>query len=142
MNQLRRDPVTAERAARADLADAARRVRRELDAVVLDLAHFRRGTQQAAAESWTALREEMAETARALGEEMQAAARPMAEAAKTSAEDLAVLSDKVDSLASALDRLAGRLDAVPPGATVTPLRAEPGEPRRPVAVPDVRDGRP
>jgi hypothetical protein len=144
MTQLARDPAATERQARGDLADAARRVRRELDAVVLDLAHFRRGTQQAAAESWTSVREEVAETARSIGEEMRAAALPMAEAARTSAEDLAGLTQRVDALAAALDRLAGRLDAAAPGATVTPFKpaTEAGETRRPVVVPEIRDGRP
>lgn len=72
INQLRRDPVTIERGARVDLADAARRMRRELDAVVLDLSHFRRGAQQSAAETFETARAEMAGSAGALAAAVEA----------------------------------------------------------------------
>jgi hypothetical protein len=46
-NQMRRDPVETEQAARLELAEASRRVRRELDNTALEMAHFRRASQQA-----------------------------------------------------------------------------------------------
>lgn len=51
-NQMRRDPAEVERAARLELADAARRVRRELDGTVLELKQFRRATQQSIREAY------------------------------------------------------------------------------------------
>jgi hypothetical protein len=45
-NQMRRDPMEVEATARAELAQAARRVRRELDNTVLEFNQFRRMTQQ------------------------------------------------------------------------------------------------
>src|SRR5580692_11982741 len=51
-NQMRQDPVEVERIMRLELADAARRVRRELDSTVLEFGHYRRSAQQAAADSF------------------------------------------------------------------------------------------
>jgi hypothetical protein len=45
-NQMRRDPVEVEHAARLELAEASRRVRRELESTVLEFGSFRRATQQ------------------------------------------------------------------------------------------------
>ena len=49
-NQMRQDPVEVEREARRELADAAQRLRSELDQTVLQMNHFRRATQQSIAE--------------------------------------------------------------------------------------------
>ena len=48
-NQMRQDPIEVERTMRLELADAARRVRRELDATVVEFGYIRRISQQAAA---------------------------------------------------------------------------------------------
>jgi ElaB/YqjD/DUF883 family membrane-anchored ribosome-binding protein len=45
-NQMRRDPVEVEHTARLELADASRKVRRELESTVLEFGYFRRATQQ------------------------------------------------------------------------------------------------
>jgi hypothetical protein len=45
-NQMRRDPVEVEATARLELAEASRRVKRELDSTVLEFSYFRRMTQQ------------------------------------------------------------------------------------------------
>lgn len=62
MNQMRRDPLEVERVSRLELADASRRVRRELDATVVELNHFRRATQQIAEESWSEVRAQIETT--------------------------------------------------------------------------------
>jgi hypothetical protein len=51
-NQMRRDPVEVERMMRLELAEAARRVRRELDSTVVEFGYHRRSAQQAAADSF------------------------------------------------------------------------------------------
>src|SRR5216684_8240743 len=51
-NQMRRDPIEVERTMRLELAEAARRVRRELDASVVEFGYFRRSAQQSAADSF------------------------------------------------------------------------------------------
>ena len=45
-NQMRRDPVEIEHTARLELAEASRKVKRELESTVLEFAFFRRATQQ------------------------------------------------------------------------------------------------
>src|SRR6478735_6346141 len=44
---MRRDPVEVEHFARLELANASRRVKRELESTILEFAYFRRATQQA-----------------------------------------------------------------------------------------------
>ena len=51
-NQMRRDPIEVERMMRLELAEAARRVRRELDSTVVEFGYLRRSAQQAAADSF------------------------------------------------------------------------------------------
>ena len=51
-NQMRQDPVEVEQSMRLELAEAARRVRRELDATVVEFGYFRRIAQQSAADSF------------------------------------------------------------------------------------------
>jgi hypothetical protein len=60
-NQMRRDPVEVERTMRLELAEAARRVRRELDSTVVEFAHHRRSAQQAAADSFNHVTEKFDE---------------------------------------------------------------------------------
>ena len=45
-NQMRRDPVEVEATARLELAEASRRVKRELESTVLEFGYFRRMAQQ------------------------------------------------------------------------------------------------
>jgi hypothetical protein len=45
-NQMRRDPVEVEATARMELAEASRRVKRELESVIMEFGYFRRATQQ------------------------------------------------------------------------------------------------
>jgi methyl-accepting chemotaxis protein len=49
-NQMRQDPVEIEREARLELAEAAQRLRSELDQSVLEMNSFRRSTQQSIAD--------------------------------------------------------------------------------------------
>jgi hypothetical protein len=56
-NQMRRDPIEVERIMRLELAEAARRVRRELDSTVVEFGYVRRSAQQAAADSFNQVAE-------------------------------------------------------------------------------------
>ncbi len=60
-NQMRRDPVEVERMMRLELAEAARRVRRELDSTVVEFAYHRRSAQQAATDSFREVAEKFDE---------------------------------------------------------------------------------
>jgi hypothetical protein len=55
-NQMRKDPLETEQAARLELAEASRRVRRELDNTALEMAHFRRSSQQAITDGFEEVR--------------------------------------------------------------------------------------
>src|ERR1700736_2631871 len=62
-NQMRRDPVDVERVMRLELADAARRGRRELDSTVVEFGYPRRSAQQAAADAFSHVTEKFDEIA-------------------------------------------------------------------------------
>ena len=50
-NQMRRDPLEVEATARLELAEASRRVKRELESAILEFGYFRRMTQQSIGEA-------------------------------------------------------------------------------------------
>ncbi len=50
-NQMRRDPIEVEHFARLELAEASRKVKRELESTVLEFSYFRRSTQQSMTDS-------------------------------------------------------------------------------------------
>lgn len=62
-NQMRQDPIEVERIMRLELADAARRVRRELDSTVVEFGYVRRSAQQAALDSFSHVAEKIDEIA-------------------------------------------------------------------------------
>lgn len=61
-NLLRRDPIEVEHIARLELAEASRKVRRELDNILIELAFFRRENQQMLAEGFEEIRAEVKKT--------------------------------------------------------------------------------
>ena len=67
-NQLRRDPIEFEHVSRLDLAEAARRVRRELDGVHNELTHFRRTNMQMLDEAFHEAKSQMTEMTSKAGE--------------------------------------------------------------------------
>jgi len=103
-NLVRRDPVEVEHVARLELADASRRVRLELDGILLELAHFRRTNQQMLEEGFHEIREEVKRAANASNE----AVTQSAEAAR---EQAALWSSggAADNVRTELDRLVGTL---------------------------------
>ncbi|MBU1175428.1 MAG: hypothetical protein KKH72_08485 [Alphaproteobacteria bacterium] len=62
-NLTRRDPVEVEHISRIELSDASRRVRRELDTILMEMAHFRRTNQQMLAEGFEEIRAEVLKSA-------------------------------------------------------------------------------
>ena len=62
-NLTRRDPVEVEHIARIELSDASRKVRRELDTILIEMAHFRRTNQQMLSEGFEEIRAEVLKTA-------------------------------------------------------------------------------
>jgi uncharacterized protein YukE len=150
-NQMRRDPVEVERTMRLELAEAARRVRRELDSSVVEFGHFRRSAQQSAADSFQHLNasfdaalaklfERLEEIGARLAQPVEAAARQSGLAIgdlsrsvraslTASAEELAAetakLSGQVGHIAVALADVTGRLNAMQTPDRVIEVRLEP-----------------
>ena len=95
-NQMRRDPIDVEQTSRLELADAARRVKRELDATVTEMNVFRRTAHQSIAESFQDLRKAFAVTMEDVVKDLRefnAQARgPVAEASEVSLAHLHTLA--------------------------------------------------
>jgi ABC-type transporter Mla subunit MlaD len=150
-NQMRRDPVEVERMMRLELAEAARRVRRELDSTVVEFGHQRRSAQQAAADSFKHVTEKFDEmVAKFLGslEDITAKlAGPLEAGSRRSGDAIAeasarigaklaesgrqisaasdALSERVGAISSALDDVAAKLGAMQTPDRVIEVRLEP-----------------
>src|SRR5215469_2812122 len=150
-NQMRRDPVEIERTMRLELAEAARRVRRELDASVVEFGYFRRSAQQSAADSFDQMTERFDDivaklltsleavterlsvpveaAARALSEATHEVAGTMGAALAASATQLTAeterLSERVGAIAGALDEVVSRLKAMQTPDRVFEIHVEP-----------------
>jgi len=130
-NQMRRDPVEVEQRMRLELADAARRVRRELDSSVVEFGYFRRTAQQSAADSFDHMTERfdvvvakllasLEEVTAKLSVQVEAAARQLGDATgevsrslgATLAANAAQLSAETERLSSRVGAIAGALDEV------------------------------
>jgi translation initiation factor 2 alpha subunit (eIF-2alpha) len=109
-NQMRRDPVEAEHTARLELADAARRVRRELDSTVLEFSHFRRATQQSIREALKEVTDALNESKGRVITELEAFARaskkPLEEAA---GQSVAAVKEASDRLSRTIDGTAAQI---------------------------------
>jgi hypothetical protein len=104
-NQMRQDPLEVERTARLELADAARRVKQELDATTFEFASFRRATQQIFEEGLVQTREHAQRLEGQLSEAIRDFPGRCSEPLKTASEQS---KETIDRLATAL---AGRLES-------------------------------
>src|SRR5215470_18729925 len=121
-NQMRRDPVEVERMMRLELAEAARRVRRELDSTVVEFGHYRRSAQQAAADSFNHVTKRFDEVVRKLFASLEdittKLAAPIEAASRRSADAIAGASEMIDAqLAHGASRLSAASDALSERAT-------------------------
>ncbi len=110
-NQMRRDPVEVEATARLELADASRRVKRELEATVLEFGYFRRMAQQSISDALDEVKETLADSSDKLADEIRkfamTAGQPLEDASKKSGDTLDDLSERVvQTLEKISDRLA------------------------------------
>jgi hypothetical protein len=110
-NQMRQDPIEVERIMRLELADAARRVRRELDSTVVEFGYVRRSAQQTALDSFSHVSEKIDEIATKLlaGIAIVAsqAAQPLEDASRRSAD---TITDASNIMVEALAATARQLD--------------------------------
>lgn len=106
-NLVRRDPVEVEHVARLELADASRRVRLELDDILMELAHFRRTNQQMLEEGFHEIRDEVQRAADASTEAIaKSAEAARAQAALWSSGGAAdQVRDELGQLATTLHEL-------------------------------------
>jgi len=150
-NQMRRDPVEVERMMRLELAEAARRVRRELDSTVVEFGYHRRSAQQAAADSFNQVTEKFDDivgkflgsleeiTAKTVAP-LEAASRRSAEAIVQAGEGIGAklgesgrqissasetLSERAAAVSAALDDVTAKLSAIQTPERVIELRLEP-----------------
>jgi hypothetical protein len=100
-NQMRQDPAEVERVARLELADAARRLRGEIDEAVLEFNHFRRAALQSGAEGHSALKEMMELTASSFTKVVEEYSSRQI----TAGEKERAISDAVESMASDAKRI-------------------------------------
>jgi ElaB/YqjD/DUF883 family membrane-anchored ribosome-binding protein len=110
-NQMRRDPVEVEATARLELAEASRRVKRELDSTVLEFGYFRRMAQQSISDALDEVKETLGDASDKLAGEIKkfavTAGKPLEDASKKSGETLDDLSERiVETLETVSARLA------------------------------------
>lgn len=98
-NQMRKDPVEVEQMARLELAEASRRVRRQLDASAVEFGHFQRGLQQALRDTFATIGKDVEEISLKLKGEMGEfpglASRPIEAAAERSTAAFETMSGKI-----------------------------------------------
>jgi hypothetical protein len=109
-NQMRRDPIEVEHTARLELADAAKKVKRELEGTVLEFSYFRRATQQSLAEAVeeinTQLKDAKVRIVGQLDEFAGASSKPLEEASKKSGDTILQLNALIaEALESAVRRV-------------------------------------
>ncbi len=97
-NQMRRDPVEVEATARLELAEASRRVKRELESAILEFGYFRRTTQQSMGDALDEVRETMDKVRGLFAGEVErlaaAAGQPLEANSKASADTLDHLNER------------------------------------------------
>ena len=150
-NQMRRDPIEVERIMRLELAEAARRVRRELDSSVVEFGYFRRSTQQAAADAFKQVASTFDEVASKLVARLEEvaskSARPLETASRRSGEaigeqtkamvaafaattqQLAVETERLSkstlAISATLDAVAAKLESMQTPDRIVEVRLEP-----------------
>jgi phosphoserine phosphatase len=147
-NQMRQDPIEVERIMRLELADAARRVRRELDSTVVEFGYVRRSAQQAAADSFNHVAEKIDQIATRLlagiAEVATQSARPLEDASRHSAETIAdASSTMVEAIAATARQLAAEMEklstsVVGISATINEVTAKLDKMRTPEGVIEIR----
>lgn len=114
-SQMRRDPVEVERDARLELAEAARRVRNELDATVMEMSNFQRATTHVINDGFNSVQANVDRISQDLVKSIQKTVEetraPLMEVSRTSAEAVVGMGQatatRLDEMASLIGR---RLD--------------------------------
>jgi ElaB/YqjD/DUF883 family membrane-anchored ribosome-binding protein len=98
-NQMRRDPVEVEATARLELAEASRKVKRELEGAVLEFGYFRRMAQQSMSDALEEMKDTLGDAREQFAGEIRkiasAAGKPIEEASKKSGETIEDMNAKM-----------------------------------------------
>jgi hypothetical protein len=115
-NQVRRDPIEFEAASRLDLAEAARRVRRELDGIQYEIAHSRRSSQQMAQETFDETRTQLVTMGKAAAEAVESIRAAAVTGVERTAEQISgnysspEVKKQLDRNSKSLDRVNTKLE--------------------------------
>jgi hypothetical protein len=97
-NQMRRDPIEVEASARLELAEASRRVKRELESTILEFGYFRRMTQQSVSDAVDEAKESIGSAREKLAGEIEkfvlTQGQPFEDASKRSSETLDSMNER------------------------------------------------
>ena len=97
-NQMRRDPIETEATSRLELAEASRRVKRELESSILEFGYFRRMTQQSMADAMDEMRESIGKAHQQFAAQLEkiaaGASLPFDESSRISGATLASLNKR------------------------------------------------
>src|ERR1700761_889253 len=97
-NQMRRDPIETEATSRLELAEASRRVKRELESSILEFGYFRRMTQQSITDALDEARESIGRAHQQFSSELGRlatnASLPFEESSRISGATLASLNQR------------------------------------------------
>ena len=97
-NQMRRDPIETEATSRLELAEASRRVKRELESAILEFGYFRRMTQQSITDALDEVRESIGSAHQHFSGEMEklatSASMPFEESSRISGATLSSLNQR------------------------------------------------
>jgi hypothetical protein len=109
-NQMRRDPIEVEHAARLELAEASRRVKRELESTVLEFSYFRRATQQSMSDALDEVNDMLKQAkdrfVGQLDDFAAASSMPIEQASKRSGESIEEMNSQMsETLATAVGRI-------------------------------------
>ncbi|QHO72325.1 hypothetical protein ACH79_06480 [Bradyrhizobium sp. CCBAU 051011] len=123
-NQMRQDPVEVEATARLELANASRRVKRELEGTVLEFAYFRRMTQQSMADALDEMKTMLSEMRTTMAGELEQMtgkiSRPLEETSRKSGDTVDALVDRIsDALDDVSDRLVEQTENLSKGAAAS-----------------------
>ena len=115
-NQMRQDPAEVERVARLELAEAARRLRREIDQVVVEMNVFQRTVQQSLADHQRTLQDRLAESLKDSAASFADISKTMRNDFGDSADEFAQGAETFSTSAAAADKALGsfteRLDTL------------------------------
>jgi hypothetical protein len=97
-NQMRRDPIEVEASARLELAEASRRVKRELESTIIEFGYFRRMTQQSVSDAVDEARESIGSAREKLAAEIEkfvlTQGQPFEDASRRSSETLDSMNER------------------------------------------------